>query len=271
MATAPPRKSADVERATTIAHEDLLADAVQLSDVGKVAKDLASGPIPYSTHDLAVSVALAFYKKPELIGTLSEFQVPARMRVLNWLKDGKIVPLVAKAFEDTLYRLYKPNNFLDVQPEPSDPDEALQVRFDEFQKLHAGKSLHEAAKIVRDFAVWQHNTAMFDRPEDSDTAQVERAEQIERAFLLGAAGVVRDGFMLSVADEDLFMINFVGSYLALDQEEAAAEVERMFDASDDEQEAVDIGGAVMLHYLAYGRRDNDAIHLAVLQKVCWSC
>lgn len=266
----PPRKSADVERATTIAHEDLLAELVPLAEVGKIAKDLASGPIPYSTHDLAVSIALAFYKKPELIGTLHELQIAARMRVLNWLKDGKIVPLVAKAFEDSLYRIYHPDNLPDRQAEPSNADEALQRRFDEFKRVHTGKSPHEAAKIVRDFAVWQRNTSMFDRPEDADPAMIEHAERIERAFLLGAAGVVSDGYSLSTSDEHLYMLNVVGSYLGLDRDEAEAEVERMFNSADEEQNAVDVGGAVMLHYLAYGKRDNDAIHLAALQKGCWS-
>ena len=110
---------------------------------------------------------------------------------------------------------------------------------------------------------------MFDRPEGADAAQIEHSERIERAFLLGASGVVSDGFMLSTSDEGLFMLNVVGTYHGLDRAQAEAEVEQMFEASDNEQNAVDVGGAVMLHYLAYGRRDNDAIHLAALQKACW--
>ena len=48
----PPAKSADLERAVTIAHEDLLADQVPISEVRRIASGLSAGPIPYSTHDL---------------------------------------------------------------------------------------------------------------------------------------------------------------------------------------------------------------------------
>jgi len=51
----PPPKSADIERSITIAHEDLLFEKVPLSEVKRTAGELFKGPVPYSTHDLAVS------------------------------------------------------------------------------------------------------------------------------------------------------------------------------------------------------------------------
>jgi hypothetical protein len=79
----PPPKSADLERSITIAHEDLLLERVPLSAVKRKAAELFQGPIPYSTHDLAVSAALAFFKAPEFTRALEDCQMPARLRVSN--------------------------------------------------------------------------------------------------------------------------------------------------------------------------------------------
>jgi len=104
----PPRKSADLERSVTIAHEDLLFELVALPEVKRIAGELFRGPIPYSTHDLAVSTALAFFKAPGFVPVLTECQIPARLRVVNWAKDGKVVGALAQSFEAVLYRVYKP-------------------------------------------------------------------------------------------------------------------------------------------------------------------
>jgi hypothetical protein len=112
----PPAKSADLERSITIAHEDLLFERLSLSEVKRKAGDLFRGPIPYSTHDLAVSTALAFFKAPEYVPALQECQIPARLRVVNWAKDGKIVKPLAQSFEEVLYRLHKP------QPSEAPPE-----------------------------------------------------------------------------------------------------------------------------------------------------
>jgi hypothetical protein len=105
----PPRKSADLDRSITIAHEDLLLESVPLSEVKRVAGELFEGPIPYSTHDLAVSTSLAFFKKPEFVEALKECQLFARLRVVNWAKDGKVVIPLAQNFEEMLYKVYQPN------------------------------------------------------------------------------------------------------------------------------------------------------------------
>ena len=105
----PPPKSADLERSITIAHEDLLLEQVPLSEVKRLARELFKGPIPYSTHDLAVSIALAFFKAPEFMRMLEDCQIPARLRVANWAKDRKVVSPLAESFEVVLYRVYKPS------------------------------------------------------------------------------------------------------------------------------------------------------------------
>ncbi len=119
----PPAKSADLERSITIAHEDLLFERVPLSKVKQKAAELFEGPIPYSTHDLAVSTALGFFKNPEYVPTLQECQIPARLRVANWARDGKVVKPLAQSFEDVLYRIYKPQP-LETRERPTTNQEA---------------------------------------------------------------------------------------------------------------------------------------------------
>jgi hypothetical protein len=110
-ANSPP-KSADLERSITIAHEDLLFERVPLSEVKRHATELFKGPMPYSTYDLAVSTALAFFhdriKSPEYVPALQECYIPARLRVLNWAKEGKVGKLLAESFVVVLDRIYKP-------------------------------------------------------------------------------------------------------------------------------------------------------------------
>lgn len=120
----PPTKSADLERAITIAHEDLLAEHVPISEVRRIASGLFAGPIPYSTYDLSVATALSFFKNLENFHVLKDVQIAARMRALNWMKASKIAPGLLKLFEDTLYRLYKPSAETAVKPDgPQEPNE----------------------------------------------------------------------------------------------------------------------------------------------------
>ncbi len=56
-------KSADLEQSVLIANEMLLYGAVPLEEVRSTTRGLYEGPMPYSTIDLAVATALAFYRK----------------------------------------------------------------------------------------------------------------------------------------------------------------------------------------------------------------
>ena len=103
----PPVKSADLERAITLAYEDLLFEQIPLRDVQRLTTGLFNGPMPFSTHDLAVSTALAFFGTADNIERLAGCQLAARVRVLNWLKESEVALLIAIEFENTLYREYK--------------------------------------------------------------------------------------------------------------------------------------------------------------------
>lgn len=61
---------------------------VEQQAVRKQGIDLAEGPIPYSTHDLALSIALNFFKQPEYIPRLFNAQLLARMKALLEIADA---------------------------------------------------------------------------------------------------------------------------------------------------------------------------------------
>jgi hypothetical protein len=103
---APPKR-AKLSESVDLATE-LLMGEVSKQEIQTLATQLSSGPIPYSTHDLALSVALNFFKDPARIPSLGTAQLMARMSMLEWLQDGKVAPMLVKSFEDTLYKLYKP-------------------------------------------------------------------------------------------------------------------------------------------------------------------
>ena len=105
----PPAKRADVEQAISLATE-LLTGVVEQQEVRRQAIALDDGPVPYSTHDLALSVALNFFKQPEYVPQLFTAQLLARMKALQWYKEGLVVPMLVKSFEEVLYRLYKPGH-----------------------------------------------------------------------------------------------------------------------------------------------------------------
>ena len=76
--------------------------------------------------------------------------------------------------------------------ERAEADRVLEAKFSAFKKQNAGQTLHHAAKVVRDFMVWQHNFASIEKPDDRTDEQNDHAERIERAFLLGAAGMAAE-------------------------------------------------------------------------------
>ena len=114
----PPPKTAVLADAVQLAHQDLLAEVVDIESVQRIAAGLYRGPMPYSTHDLAVSAALNVFKNADgdLRTALSEIEEIARIQVQNWLLERKVAPLIAKTFNDTLVKAYPGPT---TQPSPS--------------------------------------------------------------------------------------------------------------------------------------------------------
>jgi hypothetical protein len=272
----PPTKSADLERAVTIAHEDILCELVPLREVRIVASGLFAGPIPYSTHDLAVAAALSFFKKPEHLNSLREVQLGARLRVLNWMKDGKVARGVTKIFEDALYTTFKPDPPPIPQlgppprsqpgppPIPQDTASDEEAEFALFKKRNAGMSLHYATEIVKEFMLCQQSNAAQEMPDGWVDEQQDHAERIQRAFMLGAVRMAAEAFSFSQADEGMLLMNMVDYF---HYEEATLEIERTFEASDVEEEATRVGGAAMIDYLLNEPKDENLPHLAALQDI----
>jgi len=103
----PPPKRANVSEASRLASEEILMGLIDVTQIRKLAAELASGPVPYSTHDLALSIALNFFNRPELMPTLQTAQLVARMKMLEWMQSGLVAPMIVRSFEDVLYKLYK--------------------------------------------------------------------------------------------------------------------------------------------------------------------
>lgn len=182
----PPAKSAILEQATGIAHADLLFGKVPLSEVKQVAGALFSGPIPYSTVDLAVSTALAFYRNPEFQGRLLDSQMPARLRVLNWLKAGKVVGPLAQSFENTLYRIYQTTH---AEPqveaeEHDDPQAAAAIYFEEAVEL-TDQTFARMWKFDPNWVGLLSVATDLDKARGNSEQMIEIAEVVVEAFREG--------------------------------------------------------------------------------------
>lgn len=103
----PPPKRANLESAVNATTNELLGGCIPIEVVRRKAVELNASPIPYSTHDLALSVALAFFKDPSFSPVLLNVQLLARMKSVEWLQCGYVVPFLASSFEDALYERYK--------------------------------------------------------------------------------------------------------------------------------------------------------------------
>jgi hypothetical protein len=146
----PPKKTADTAQAARLAHEALLGQCVNLSEVCDLASGLNAGPIPYSTCDLAVSIALNFFKRPELHTKLSEVQFDARMQVLEWINQRTINKTLAGVFEDDLYTRFKPQ-----APTAKKPDASASVLI---EYLEAGIAIAEKKALEETYVPQKNNS-----------------------------------------------------------------------------------------------------------------
>jgi len=90
-----------------IAYKEILGEIIPKVKVTEIAQGLHNGPIPYNDEDLAYAVALNFFKNKDYIDSLKDQQLMARMRLLQSINAQKVNPLLARCFEDVLYKQYK--------------------------------------------------------------------------------------------------------------------------------------------------------------------
>jgi hypothetical protein len=282
----PPAKTADLERAIYIAHEDLLAEQVPISEVRRIASPLLDGAIPYSTYDLSAATALSFFKNPELFDRLKKIQIAAGLRVLNWMKDGKVPPLVLKMFEDTLYRLYKPSAEpadgdrdaeCDAASEDDDMDDQVAKKYQIFKDNSKGTSAQVAANVVRDFIFWQLRSYQrkvmeaedYEMP-DEDEPENENEKQVKRAFTMGAIFGAIDAFSLPEDQWDLFFTNVIGicqgTHGMSDHHEIGTEMNRTVEAGQRLEKVAEAGTSLITHYLVNGKEKNKKYGLAIIMQ-----
>lgn len=102
------KKTADIQLACQIAYRNLLCECIAEDSIRKKADELFAGPIPYSTNDLALSVAMAFFRSDEHSHLLEEAQLVARMQLIDWVEEGTVAKPLAMVFENTLYCRFNP-------------------------------------------------------------------------------------------------------------------------------------------------------------------
>ncbi len=256
----PPPKSANLVQSVSLAYSGLLSEHVDFSEVQDTAKALFEGPIPYSTHDLAASVALNFFKRPELFAQLQECQLEARLKVAGWVKEGKVAGPLALSFEQVLYQRYKPRHESD-----EDGVDDLKSRFAMFKTQNRGKTPQFAAMAVRDFMVWQNNSAEAEKLLKDDFSESPSEDRVKMAFMFGAAGTALDAFSLPSEDVDLFLQNVIGMYFGYDDAyEIYNELNKMSEASNEDSESTGVGGGLMMFYLVHGKQEGYESRLASL-------
>ena len=101
------KSNADVNLAIELAHTELLCEVISKSEISKLANEISIEQIELSTNDLALVTALFFFSKVELKESLSDVQFLARLKLQEWIQAKSVNLLIAKTFEDTLYKKFK--------------------------------------------------------------------------------------------------------------------------------------------------------------------
>jgi hypothetical protein len=235
-----PKTTANLDDAIRLADQTLLQQRIALTSVVEKAKQLFNGPMPYSTHDLAVATALGYLKDPELLQTLRDVQSNARNEVARWQREGRLIPMLAETFEAVLESRYASNS---GKPETNSPDtNQFSKAIEHFVEGHKGATPQQASKSVGDFMVWQHSLATGRKldHDDLDAEDHEAADAndktIERAYMVGASRAAIHAFSLS-ADDHYFWLNVISVYHGWSDKDAIyEEILSMDDASKANEE-----------------------------------
>jgi hypothetical protein len=89
--------------ATRLAARLLMRGRIPGRAVEELCGQLCAGPMPYSTEDLAVAIALNFFRKPELSRTLRGAAAKASVQALLWKVEGRIAPALCESFRQALH------------------------------------------------------------------------------------------------------------------------------------------------------------------------
>jgi hypothetical protein len=70
------------------------------------------------------------------------------VQVVDWVRDGKVVPLLAQNFEEVLYRAYKPQ-----LPQPGQQPTTHQDHSSSLRSEHGGRAATKSAPTVKDLLI----------------------------------------------------------------------------------------------------------------------
>ncbi len=101
------KSNADINLAIQLAHTELLCEVISKNEISKLANEISIEQIDLSTNDLALVTAMFFFSKAELKESLSDIQFLARLKLQEWIQAKSVNLIVAKMFEDTLYKKFK--------------------------------------------------------------------------------------------------------------------------------------------------------------------
>lgn len=104
---AQPEK-ANLQEAITIAGDELLMGRVERREVQRQAEALYATQVFSSTHDLALSVAMNFYRQPGYIPCLDDGKIIALLKVIHWYQEGLVMQALLENFAKILCVLYEP-------------------------------------------------------------------------------------------------------------------------------------------------------------------
>ncbi|HET6407408.1 MAG TPA: hypothetical protein VFG14_05970 [Chthoniobacteraceae bacterium] len=97
----------DVAAAVDLAFRHLLLERVPQAAISEVAGELSKLLGSKAPHALALAAALFFFEQQDLKGDLQQVQMFARLKMLEWLEEGRIEPGEGQYFANQLYELYK--------------------------------------------------------------------------------------------------------------------------------------------------------------------
>lgn len=92
------KKTAVLPMSVSLAHTTLLQSQIPYELIEKIATGLDAGPVPYSTYDLAASVALGILKDSDLPAHMAPIAVNAIEEVQAWSRAGLMAPKLADSF-----------------------------------------------------------------------------------------------------------------------------------------------------------------------------
>lgn len=114
------KRTAVLSEATRIAHAELLDRQVSYVSLSEIGSELLNGPMPYSTHDLAVSIALNVRRSASYADNVRRMSREATVNTMGhvkrWEQQGRMVAALSAVYLDACRASLPPETL--PQPAP---------------------------------------------------------------------------------------------------------------------------------------------------------